>query len=1319
MNSGSDSGISRREFLQQVAAASAMAAAAGSGVGWGSGGASPPAGAPLPAGVRPEWDLTKAYQEITPTRARVSVNGLWQWQPAAPSANQVPAGNWGYFKVPGCWPGTSDYMQVESQTVHSDPSWRNVDLGEVNAAWYQREITIPAEWTGRRISLSMEYLNSYATVYLDGKQVGELRFPGGEVDLTSVCEPGGKYLLTLFILAMPLKGVMLSYSDTASAKEVKGSVERRGLCGDVYLIGAPSDARITDVKVSPSVREWQLTVEAGLTGLAAGAAYLLRAQVTDGDRVVREFSSHRFSAADLDNGRIAFTDQWRPDKLWDIHTPGNTYQLSLSLLAADGKDLDTAHPVRFGFREFWIDGRDFYLNGDRIYLSVEPIDNAAVSAGAATYEAARETMERLQSFGINFVYGHNYGCEPGSHLSFTELLRAADDVGMLVAFSQPHFGHYDWDAPDADQSNGYARHAEFYVRAAQNHPSVVAYAMSHNGTGYNEDMNPEMMDGIQAPRSKWSLENTALATRAETIVKLLDPGRIIYHHSSGNLGSMHTVNFYPNFVPIQEMSDWFEHWATVGVKPIFLCEYAAPMTWDWALYRGWYKGTRTFGSAQVPWEFCIAEWDSQFMGDRAFRMTEAEKTNLRWEAARFREGKLWFRWDYPHQLGSSDFDDRHQVIAAYTADNWRAHRTWGVSANSPWDYTPYWRPREGVDRKRRDLPVDWERLQRPGFSPDYIDRQFEVMPMAFERSDWLPQADATALIRNNLSLLAYIGGKPTRFTSKDHNSVPGEAIEKQLILINNSRRALTCNWEWSLGLPQPITGQGTTSLPTGDQARLPIHLALPTELAPGVYQLTATARFSTGETQTDSFAMHVMPAAPLPKVQASIALFDPVGETADLLRRLRVDCHPVDAGADLSRYDLLVIGKQALTLDGPGPDLGRVRDGLKVILFEQTSQMLEKRLGFRIQEYGLRQVFPRLADHPLLAGLQVDHLRDWRGQATLLPPHLKYEIDDDRFNGAPVVKWCDIDVTRLWRCGCWGNVASVLIEKPVRGDFLPLLDGGFSLQYSPLMEYRDGKGMILFCQMDVTGRTETDPAAETLARNIVQYASSWRPAPEKAALYIGDPAGRTYLEAAGVALRDYAGGELPADHALIVGPGGGLALQASAAPIASWLAAGGHLLAIGLDEANANAFLPFRVSMKKEEHICASFGPFPAGSLLAGVGPADVVNRDPRELSLLSGGASIIGNGVLAVSEHANVVFCQLMPWEFDYQKQHNLKWTHRRSGFLVDRLLGNMGVSGATPLLSRFRDPVSPDRPEKRWLDGLYLDQPEEWDDPYRFFRW
>ena len=211
--------------------------------------------------------------------------------------------------------------------------------------------------------------------------------------------------------------------------------------------------------------------------------------------------------------------------------------------------LDTGYPVRFGFREFWIDGRDFYLNGTRIFLSAVPLDNAQVGAAAATYEGAKESMLRLKSFGINFVYTHNYGCEPGSHLSFAEILRAADDVGMLVSFSQPHFGQYDWKAPDADPKNGYAPHAEFYVRVAGSHPSVVFYSMSHNATGYDEDMNPDMIDGIQDPRPDWARNGVQPALRAEAIVKRLDPSRIVYHHSSGNLGSMHTSNFYPNFAP--------------------------------------------------------------------------------------------------------------------------------------------------------------------------------------------------------------------------------------------------------------------------------------------------------------------------------------------------------------------------------------------------------------------------------------------------------------------------------------------------------------------------------------------------------------------------------------------------------------------------------------------------------------------------------------------------------------------------------------------------------------------------------------------------
>jgi beta-galactosidase len=1273
----------------------------------------------LPDGVKAIWDIAKAYHETTPTRERISLNGLWRWQPANARSDQVPAGSWGFFKVPGCWPGITDYMQKDSQTLYAHPSWKNVKLGGTTAAWYEREMTIPSDWSGRRFSLYVEYLNSYAVVFVDGVKMGEIHFPGGEVDLTAACGPGTEHRLSLLVVALPLKGVMLSYTDSASAREVKGTVERRGLCGDVFLVSTPRGPKITDVTVDTSVRKRRITISAAVNGLEPNGHYNFRTRIMKDGSAVKEFTSPPFQGGDLKDGRFAFTEEWLPDKLWDINTPQNTLDLQVSLVDASGQVLDTDWAQRFGFREFWIDGRDFYLNGTRIFLSAVPLDNAQVGAALATYEAARESFERLKSFGINYVYTHNYGCEPGSHQSFTEILRAADDVGMLVGFTQPHFSHYDWKASDADQNNGYARHATFYARAAGNHPSVVMYVMSHNATGYEEDMNPDMIDGIHDGRDQWALKNVKLATRAETIVKQLDPRRIVYHHASGNLGVMHDSNFYPNFAPIQELDDWFEHWATEGVKPAFTCEYGAPFSWDWTMYRGWYKGQREWGSARVPWEFCLAEWNAQFFGDRAYQISEAEKANLQWEARQFRAGNVWHRWDYPNPVGSDRFEECYPVFAMYLTDNWRAYRTWGVSGISPWEYGHFWKLRAGVDKSRKELKVDWDNLQRPGFSPDYIDQPFERMDMAFERSDWVATPAAQALIRNNRPLLVYLAGKPGAFTSKDHNFLPGETVEKQIAVINNSRETVTCEAGWSFDLPQSLTGKRQVTVATGDQARIPLRFELPKTLAAGSYEIHLTAKFGAGETQEDRFVINILPEVrPTPELRsnARVALFDPKGETAGLLETIGVRAQQISANADLSPYDILVVGKAALTVGGPAPDISRVRDGLKVIVFEQTSDVLEKRFGFRVEEYGLRQLFPRVPDHPVLTGIKPENLRDWRGSATILPPQLKYEM---RPRYGPTVEWAGIPVTRVWRCGNRGNVASVLIEKPARGDFLPILDGGFSLQYSPLMEYREGKGIVLFCQLDVTGRTESDPTAETLVRNILRYLSEWKPAPRRKAVYAGEPAGKAYLESLGVSARSYHGGNLSGDEVLVAGPGSGRALANDASQVANWLKSGGRLLGIGLDQNDVTALLPFKVAMKKEEHISSFFEPFGVSSLLAGIGPADVHNRDPRELSLVSSGAQAFGDGVLAKVETANVVFMQMPPWQFEDTQLSNLRQTFRHASVLLDRLLANTGVAGLTPLLERFHKPVSTFELTGRWKVGFYLDQPEEWDDPYRFFRW
>jgi len=1447
----------------------------------------------LPKGVNAVWDLDKAYRETTPTQERVCINGLWRWQPGDAKSTEVPVDNWGYFKVPGSWPGISSWLQKDSQTVFQHPSWRNTNLGGIQAAWYQREITIPRNWAGRRIALEADTVNSLATVYVDGKSLGTVIFPDGTVDLTEACQPGQKHLLSVHVVAVPLKGVMLAFNDTASAREVQGSVERRGLCGDVYLTSTPRTARIADLKVDPSVRKWRISFRVALADLVGEEPYRLRAEVTDRGETVGRFSSAVFRSDDFVDGRYTFSADWHPDKLWDLHTPENMYDVQLALVDSQDRTLDVFRPVHFGFREFWIDGKDFYLNGSRIYLSALPVDNPLLGAAAGDYRAVCESFRRLRDVGINYVYTHNYGSTPGSHLSFQETLRAGDDVGMLIGVTQPHAGHYNWDDPE--EVRNYERHADFYVRVAQNHPSAVFYVTSHNSTTSPGDLDPDLMGIVEVDRDNWSGRNTERALKAEAIISRLDPSRIVYHHASGYLRPIHSSNFFINFVPVQEMSDWFIPWSEKGVMPLFTCEYSVPGSWDWTMYRGWYKGVRNFGSASVPWEFCLAEWNSQFLGDGAFRISEAEKRNLRWEAEKFRAGALWHRWDYPNQVGSSVFTERNPVYAEYVADNWPAFRALGLSANAQWSYGEFWTLRPGADRGRKNLPVDWESLQRPGLSPDYVGDRWERVDLAFDRDDWEPSVAADAFVRNNMPLLACISGKAGAVTSKDHNFFAGQSVEKQLLVVNNCRQTVRCDYSWSIALPRPIGGNGSLTIETGNQKRVPIRAVLPADLAPGSYELTMTAEFSgpgmrdfggparavgADRSQRDSFSIQVMASPAAPRDAGRIALLDPKGETTALLRSMGVRFTEVSPDEDLAGFDVLIVGKAALTPDGPAPDISRVRDGLKVILFEQTSDVLEQRFGLRAVEYGLRRVFARVPDHPLLAGIKSEHLEDWNGSATIVPPRLSYE---GRSQQGEVVMWCALPIRAVWRCGNRGNVASVLIEEPACGDFLPIVDGGYSLQYTPLVEYREGRGLVIFCQMDVTARTDSDPAAEILAHNILQYVTDWRPSPRRSVVYCGDPLGRKQLEAAGLALPPYENRMLSSDQVLVVGPGGADELAGDAAAISEWLAGGGHVLALGLDGEEASAFLPFEVATNDAEHIAAYFEPAGAGSLLAGVGPADVHNRDPKDLPLVTAGAVPVGDGVLAAADGANVVFCQLLPqdinptlglptafspipdgqgalvslgpvtpvgatlgqwagravagrtytlavvaealgadvtahvgaelsdrpgwgrrytpgqpvvsgedvrlqageqaelrvtfnaaetenlfvylrcsqpgarlrinsfrlcegdrvpagepdraaedllangdfaagedpWLFEFSQQRNLKRTYRRASCLVTRLLANMGAAGSTPFLERFHSPVRKDADEKRWLTGFYLDTPEEWDYPYRFFRW
>ena len=238
--------------------------------------------------------------------------------------------------------------------------------------------------------------------------------------------------------------------------------------------------------------------------------------------------------------------------------------------------------------------------------------------------------------------------------------------------------------------------------------------------------------------------------------------------------------------------------------------------------------------------------------------------------------------------------------------------------------------------------------------------------------------------------------------------------------------------------------------------------------------------------------------------------------------------------------------------------------------------------------------------------------------------------------------------------------------------------------------------------------------------------ATWRAGsrPRRNAVYAGEPAGQKPFGSGGRvghAWRTTAGSCHRTTFLSWVRAAGKTLAGSAAEDLLDWLKAGGHLLAIGLDQADADALLPFKVGMNRLEHIAAFFEPPGFNTLLTGIGPADVHNRDPRELPLVATGAQILGDGVPGEGDkRQRRVLPARRRGSSTADRQSNLKRTQRRRPFWCSRLLANLGVAVSTPLLDRFRRRWRQSaKAEQRWLTGFYLDQPEEWDDPYRFFRW
>lgn len=1229
--------------------------------------------APPPDGSDAETldSLEDAQKETTPTRERICLNGLWNFRPVFPGEeiSAVPAtgSGWGYFKVPGAWPSYRNGMKF----YLSSPVLHRLDAAKLNTAWYRRTFMVPSSWKGRRILLNADLVQSFARVFVDGRFAGELRYPGGELDLSSRLQPGKKQTLAILVNAQPEVLTTFMAQDRLIAE--KAQLQNRGITGDLYLESRPWETAISDVHVITSVRRGEITFDTGFADLAAGK-YLLEAKIFSGGKLVKRFVSTPFSADGTKKFRHSFSGSWKDPALWDIDTPNNLYTAELRLFSETEPMLDLFLPQEFGFREFFISGRDFYLNGKKIHLRMlvtrtpqEP-DFAAPAWIDHLVKSARE-------FGVNCLIGWNYSFAPGIFAYPAGFHLLTSGKGMLTTLTLPHVKDFKNNLSDPAQAEEYRRQAEHLVRRYQNVPGVIMFVMNHNAMGYSGDQNPMRLGTAYRPEdvvAPGTFPARAQARKAEKIARELDPSRPIYHHQSGNLGDVYTLNCYLNWAPRQERSDWLENWEKHGVMPVMFVEWGIPHVASWSSYRGPAFIWRSPG-VQCIW---VNEFNAAVLGEEAYRAEEAKTFYYEHQEKLIRGNRpVLF-----HTLGGNGplnrITDVNRIRSYYAGRNFRDMRARGISGLLPWDQFSFW---EWGGRKPGigDNPERFTHLKLPGIVPDELLNRGEHINNPF--GNYRLSRTGRAIAANFSEFLGWIAGRIGDFSENSHQFRPGETVSKSLMLLNDSRRAAVIRWKWQV--PElRLVKSGKVSVAPGERGEVPVVFHLP-ENCRKTLTLEAEMMFPGVETQHDRLEITVLP-PPHPQFRSRIGLFDPEGAAVKLLNSRNVSWRPVRSDADLEGIELLILGRRALD-HFPLHLSERLRRGLKLMLLEQTLESLN-RLGLRGTEQGFREVFPLCGTYGIA--------RDWRGSATLLPPHLElpdFEATNPKWN------WNGFDNTRVWRAGNRGCVTQVPLEKPPVGDWTPLLQCGFDLQYTPLVEFREGKGRILFCQLAVAGRTEQEPQAEDFFWNALKRLDQAAEPRSRKVFYAGGAAGRALLDALKIPFQTFAG-NLPEDALLVLASGCGEVPDLTRA-----VEAGANVLALGLDAVQLEAALPGAFQLESGKYVsdyAAGLRDFPE---FAGIGNAELHWRGKVQFDSFP--VTSPGGRSLAACRRGRGCFVamQLPAWKFDREEFYN-RTTCRRKSFLASRLLANLGAAAETGFFALFdgvKGNLSLPLPGDRWI--------------------
>jgi beta-galactosidase len=641
--------------------------------------AEPPANYPLTWGGEPEVVLSS-------TRSEIVLNGLWRFLPASGPAAQAPTETgWGYIPVPGSWRDRNPWYAYIPLNVTrgKGPMWEK--LTDQNRAWYQRSFVVPGGWAGRAVLLNLERVSTDAKVWVNGTECGSVAWPAGSVEITRAVRFGTTNALQLLVVAAEETGAVFEFMETAvsqvTAKEA--TLDSKGLIGDVTVSSRPPGAHVSDLFVQTSTRRQELTVNVELNGLARPGrvqltARLLRAMDAAGNETepleeVRFAATCDVTAAATQTVQAAWS--WPKPRLWDVGQP-NLYTLLLEV-RDDSTGFHDERAQRFGFREFWIEGRDFCLNGTRINL--RPTVN---EPGMGIAEVTDAGIDGLMACGFNFteLWPRDLYFRGTPHTRQMFLDRA-DRKGYLVAGNVASMNmsildgkwKFAWNVPGVQEA--WKQRVDSDLRLNRNHPSLIMWSTSPNFFGHAADQDPRFIGTRNYGRDDASwLQRAEAGREGVASIKASDPTRPVFTHQGAWVGDVHTVNMYLCLLPLQEREEWLSDYVKQGVMPLLPIEFGTP------LHSTFMRGRRGFGDAgsSEPWmtEFCAI-----YMGPQAYAM---EQPVYRKEiVARFVKDQEYLRWHANEPMEGAPAYQALQVL--YIRNTWRSWRTWGLSGGMvPW-----------------------------------------------------------------------------------------------------------------------------------------------------------------------------------------------------------------------------------------------------------------------------------------------------------------------------------------------------------------------------------------------------------------------------------------------------------------------------------------------------------------------------------------------------------------------------------------------------------------------------------------------------------